>query len=246
MSRFYLAKHKEQRNTGPMSTTNCAAASGAMLDDQATLGIHNPSVRWWRKQTDDFKGGLRMEQVAAVLEDRGIKVHLFDHRDNLKWWRLKQYLAAGRFAVVAGDYDVLPPNLKGALYDDFHAVVYHQLFNVNIRVGDPLQEDWLKWPLGLAEQYVKKFDRQTTGGIYACVMVPEYARLRDGILDAEIVSEPEKDATVVGTIKRKQRLVTGGNVKGDTVAGNNRWRKVWVPGKDSTIGYIPWSQTWVQ
>ena len=246
MSRFYLAPHKGQRNTGVMSSTNCAAASGAMLDNQATLGIHNPSVRWWRKQTDDFSGGLRMEQVAAVLEERGIKVHLYDYRDNLKWWRLKQYLAAGRFAVVAGDYDVLPPDLKGSLYDDFHAVVYHQLFKVNIRVGDPLMENWLKWPIDLAAEYVKKFDRQTVGGLHACVMVPEFAHLRDGIIEAEVVSEPEKDADVLTTLKGKSRLVTGGNVKGDTVAGINRWRKVWVPGKNSTIGYIPWSQTWVR
>ena len=107
--------------------------------------------------------------------------------------------------------------------------------------------DWVRWPVNLAEEYVKKFDRQTVGGLHAVVMDPRHVGLRDGIVEAEVVDAPAQDANVLTTIKGKGRLlVTGGNVKGDTVAGNNRWRKVWVPGKDSAIGYIPWSQTWTK
>lgn len=242
--RFYLAGHEEQRNTGTMASTNCAAASGAMLADQGTLGIKDPGVAYFRKLTDDTEGGLRMGQVASVLEDDlKIPVRLYDHSDNLKWDKLKRYLNKGWFAVVAGDYDVLPPNLQGADYDGFHAVVYHQRFKTVQRVGDPLMTKWLTWSHELAYQYVKKFDKQTQGGIHACVLEVQYTVLRDGIVEAEVVDAPSRDAKVLTTIKSGKKLVTGGIVKGDKVAGLDKWRRVWVPSAAS-FGYIHWTQSW--
>lgn len=241
--RFYLAEHESQRNTGVMARTNCAAASGAMLADQWSLGLKDPGVAWFRKQTDDFEGGLRMEQVAGVLEELGVTVRLYDHRDNLKWSKLRSYLERGWFAVVAGDYDVLPPGQQGTDYDGDHAVVYHQAFKESQRVGDPLRAGWVAWPKELAYQYVAKFDRQTTGGIYATVMVPRYAILRDTVVEAELLARPEKDAPVIGTLKQGHKLVTGGVEKGDVIAGNDRWRRVWVPSA-SRVGYIHWAVSW--
>ena len=241
--RYYRGAHNEQRRTGPMSTTNCAAASGAWLVDQWTLGLVDPPVRRFRRLTEDTEGGLRMEQIAAVMEsDYGMTVRLYDYRDDLKADRLWRYLSRGWFAVVAGDYDVLPGNLKGADYDGFHAVGYHQRYTANQAVMDPLLDDWVRWPRELAYRYIKRFDRQVAGGIHAAVMVPRYARPRDGILELEVRSQPSKTAPVIATLKAGRKLVTGGTVDGDTVAGVDRWRRVWA----GSMGYVPWSQTWQQ
>jgi hypothetical protein len=157
---------------------------------------------------------------------------------------LVRYLNRGCFAVVAGDYDVLPPELQGADYDGFHAVVYHQRFINNQHVGDPLLKRWVKWPHDLAHRYVAKFDRQTDGGIHAAIMVPQYIKLRSGVLKAEIRAHPSKDSEAIATmVKGGKRIVTGGVVKGDKIAGVNLWRKVWVS-STASFGYIHWTQTW--
>jgi hypothetical protein len=244
--RFYLAEHEEQRRTGRMASTNCAAASGSMLVDQYHLGLKDPAVGYFRRLTDDLEGGLRMGQIAAVMEeDYGMTVRLYDYRDNLKWPRLKSFLNRGWFAVVAGDYDVIPAALQGADYDGFHAVVYHQRFKRGQRTGDPLKSRWLTWPRELAYRYVAKFDRQTRGGIHAVVMVPQFARLRTGVVEAEVFKKPRKDSDIIATLKDDQRLVTGGIVKGDTIAGVKQWRRVWVS-QTASFGYVHWTQTWQQ
>jgi len=241
--RYYLPDHESQRNTGPLATTNCAAASGAMLVDQGTLGGKKPSVATFRRATGDFAGGLQMNAVAAAAEDYGIEVRLYDYADSLKWWRLVQYLDKGWFAVVAGDYDLIRGELRGAEYDGFHAVMYQQRFKINQRVGDPLQDDWVKWPNDLAYRYVAKFDRQTTGGIHAVVLKPHYARTRTEVQAAEIRREPSREHSPIGALKAGKRLVSGGTVRGEEILGVDRWRKVWWP-PFATFGYVHWSVSW--
>lgn len=241
--RFYLAEHESQRNTGPLSSTNCAAASGAMLVDQATLDRKDPRVRKFRNMTGDMVGGLQANAVASAMEEFGIEVRLYDYRDNLKWWKLVKYLERGWFAVVAGDYDLIKGDIRGADFDGFHAVMYHQRFKHNQRVGDPLMDDWVKWPNDLAYKYVAKFDRQTQGGIHAVVMVPQYAMLRSEVIRAEIHEAPSQQSPVIASLGQGNRLVTGGTVKGDEIIGVDRWRKVWVP-STASVGYIHWSVTW--
>lgn len=242
--RWYRAEHEEQRRTGPMSSTNCAAASGSALVDQYFLGTKDPQVRYFRRLTDDMEGGLRMGQIAAVMEDDfGMRVRLYDHDDKLKWDRLVRFLARGWWAVVAGDYDVLPGALQGADYDGFHAVMYHQRYMRNQAVMDPLLTDWVRWDDPLAYRYVAKFDRQTAGGIHAVVMETQYARTRTGILVAEVFAEPRKDSPVLRRLVQGKKLVCGGNVKGDEIAGIDKWRRVWVP-ETASVGYAHWTQTW--
>jgi hypothetical protein len=242
--RFYRGEHEEQRRTGPMSTTNCAAASGAWLVDQYFLGTKDPQVSYFRKLTDDMDGGLRMGQIGAVMEDDfGMDVRVYDFDDHLRWERLAWFLERGMFAVVAGDYDVLPPDLQGADYDGFHATGYHQRYSKNQAVMDPLLDDWTRYDNRLAFRYVAKFDRQVEGGIHAVVMEPQYARLRKGIVKAEVFNHPRKDAKVLRHLVQGKKLVCGGNVKGEEIAGVALWRRVWVP-ETASFGYVHWTQTW--
>jgi hypothetical protein len=251
--RYYLAGFEKQLTGASLDSKNCAAASAAMLADQMTLGIRNPTPDWVRKQTGDTEGGLMMNQIAAVLDEMGIDVMLFDHNDKLKWSRLHPMLSRGHFAVVAGDYDVVPEKLNGADYQGFHAVLYQQRFVTNQRVGDPLNDGrrgdvpkgYIKWPNNLAYRYVAKFDKQTTGGIHAVVGVPHYARPRSEVAEAVIRAEPNNDSLIIGTLAKGQQLFTGGTVKGEELKGVNRWRKVWVPAAKS-VGYIHWSVSWVK
>lgn len=241
--RYYLPDHDSQRGTGPLATTNCAAASGAMLVDQGTLGRKKPAVAAFRRETGDLVGGLQMNAVAAAAEEYGIEVRLYDYDDQLKWWRLLRYLDKGWFAVVAGDYDLIRGELRGAEFDGFHAVMYQQHFTHNLRVGDPLQDDWVRWPNDLAYRYVRKFDRQTSGGIHAVVLKPKYARTRSEVKAAEIRPDPGTSQPPIGVLRQGQRLVCGGTVRGSELLGVDRWRKVWVPGV-GTFGYVHWSVTW--
>jgi len=249
--RYYLPGFEKQLTGTTLGSNNCAAASGAMLIKQATLGIKNPSADWVRRKTGDTEGGLMMNQIASVMDEMGIDVMLFDHNDKLKYKRLARLLRRGAFAVVAGDYDVIPERLNGADYDGFHGVFYHQRFKINQRVGDPLNdgrrgdvpEGYVKWPNDIAYRYVRKFDRQTTGGIHAVVMVPYYAKTRSEVIEAEIHSKPSKDSPIIGTLKQGQKIATGGTVKGDEIVGVDRWRKVWVPKAKST-GFVHWSVTY--
>lgn len=242
--RFYRAQHEEQRGTGPMSTTNCAAASGSSLVDQYFLGTKDPQVGYFRRLTDDTEGGLRMGQIAAVMEDDfGMRVRLYDYNDRLKWFQLERYIKRGWFGVVAGDYDVLPPRLQGADYDGFHGVMYHQQYTKKQMVMDPLLEDWVGWDNDLAYRYVAKFDRQTSGGIHAVIMEAQYARTRKGVAKAEVFRAPRKDSRIIRHLVKGKKLVCGGNVKGEEIVGVDKWRRVWVP-ETSQFGYVHWTQTW--
>ena len=58
--KYYLAGFEKQGTGSALGWKNCGAASGAMLADQATLGLKNPSSDAFRKATNDFEGGLNI------------------------------------------------------------------------------------------------------------------------------------------------------------------------------------------
>lgn len=243
---YYLPHFEKQLTGSVLDNTNCGAASGAMLIDQATLGDTDPTPEQFRRQTGDLSGGLHVGNIATACEEFGIPVTAFDSSDDLGWFSLRRMLLAGRFAVVAGDYDVLPIGLRGDKdFEGWHSVFFQaiNLSRTKIRVGDPLNDGrrpgipdgWIEWPIDIARDYVERFGNQTGGGIQCVVMDRREVEVRAG--GADVYLHPRFDATRIGTYQAKKRFAYGSVIKSEPRLGNRNWFSVWVP-KSNKVGYI--------
>lgn len=244
--RYYLPHFEKQLTGSTLDNTNCGAASGAMLADQATLGDIDPTPEQFRRQTGDLSGGLHVGNIATAFEEYGIPVTAYDSSDNLGWFVLRKMLSVGRFAVVAGDYDVLPVHLRGDKdFEGWHSVMFQAInaTGTRIRVGDPLNDGrrpgiplgWIEWPIELARDYVERFGNQTGGGIQCVVMDRREVEVRAG--GADVYIHPDFSRARIGTYASGKRFAYGTVCRGDAVFGNRNWFSVWVP-KARKVGYI--------
>lgn len=246
MQRFYRPDFEKQATGSALQWFNCAAASGAMLADQATLGIVDPEPDRVRALTGDFTGGLTMGALGTAMERLGVPVTVYDNDDRLTWPEAAGFLRRGHFMVVAGDYDALPVALRGDKdYLGPHGVLYQQMGLRAIVVGDPLNDGrapgihrgFIKWPIDVARRYVGRFDAQTVGGIHAVVMRPEWVKPRSQVMEAAVRAHHRSDAFLLGALPYGRRLVTGGAVDGEEIRGSKRWFRVWWPA-DGRLGYV--------
>jgi len=243
MQRFYLPRFEKQLTGSPLASTNCGAASGAMLVDQATLGLKDPSPEMFRRQTGDMEGGLLIGGITTAMEYFGVPVTSYDWEDQLDWPALLSMLKAGRFAAVSGDYDALPLKYRGDKdFEGRHSVMYQAVTAKGVRVGDPLNDGryagipkgWQIWPTEVARDYVLRFTQPLTGGIYAVVMQKRQVEVRT---IANVRIHPARDAFILTTLREGKRLTYGGTEQGQAVAGNRTWFKVWVPSAEK-VGYV--------
>jgi hypothetical protein len=243
----YKPEFEKQATGSALQWSNCAAASGAMLADAQTIGLEDPTPDQVRAKTGDFIGGLYMGTLGAALEKLGIEVTTFDSDDHLSWDRLRIMARRQmRPMVLAGDYDRVPYELRGDKdYGDGHSVLLYRMFQSDSVIGDPLNDGrhpgipkgYVRWPNEVVRRFVGKFDRQTTGGIHACVARIENVTPRSQIARAEVRATPEKDGRLIGTLTRGHRLRTGGKLDGDTIRGSDRWFRVWYPAL-AKVGYM--------
>lgn len=243
MQRFYLPHFEKQLTGSYLASTNCGAASGAMLVDQATLGLKDPSPEMFRRQTGDMEGGLLIGGIQTAMEHFGVPVTAYDYTDDLEWPTLLSMLRAGRFAVVSGDYGALPVKYRGD--KDFvgnHSVVYQAVTASGIRVGDPLNDGrrpgipkgWQVWPIDVARDYVMRFSQPYAGGIYAVVMQKRQVEVR---VVANVRLHPARNAFILATFNEGKRLTYGGTEMGEPFLGNRTWFRVWVPSAEK-VGYV--------
>ena len=246
---FYLARFKKQLTGSTLGGQNCGAASGAMLVDQGTLGFKSPTPDQFRRKTGDYSGGLFIATVGRTLElEYGVPVTVYDGMDGLTWAELSAMLRIGRFAVVNGDYDQVPYSLQAShTFKGLHSVVYHQ-FNsdrTKVRVGDPLADGrrpgfpkgWQWWPVTVARNYVEKYDREVPGvGLHAAVMDLRRLRARPATPATMIRSLPTRAAPVIGQFSGTQTVVWGATIKGESIANNTVWYRVWCPSA-AKVGY---------
>lgn len=243
MQRYYLPRFEKQLTGSYLESTNCGAASGAMLVDQGTLGLKDPSPEMFRRQTGDMEGGLMIGAIQTAMEYFGVPVTAYDYTDDLAWPTLLSMLKAGRFAVVSGDYGALPVKYRGD--KDFlgnHSVMFQAVTASGIRVGDPLNDGrrpgvpkgWQVWPQSVARDYVLRFTQPYPGGIYAVVMQKRQVEVR---VIANIRLHPDRDAFILATLREGKRLTYGGTVKGQAILGNRTWFQVWVPSAEK-VGFV--------
>lgn len=244
---FYRARFEKQNTGSALSWSNCAAASGAMLADQSTLGIKDPTPDRIRRLTNDFEGGLTMAQVGTALDRIGIHTTVYDESDGYTWADLTSDLRDGAFMVVAGDYDAVPLDLRGDKdYTGFHAVFYHEIIGDEyVVVGDPLNDGrrpgihkgYVRWPIEVAKEYVKMAAHQIPGeSLLACVMDVRDLSVRRGRRKANIRRLASRDSVVIGHITPSDSVQWGGTVKGQMIGGSDVWYKVWCP-EANRIGY---------
>lgn len=250
MARFYRGEFEDQLTGSHLEAFNCAAASGAMLADQATLGIVDPPPDRVRALTGDFEAGLTQASIGKALERLHVDVKVYDDSDHLRVPELVRLIKSGHFAVIAGDYGALPPKYQGASgFNGDHSVFAHAIHegkNATISIGDPLNDGrrpgvpkgYIQWPLDVMRQYVRAFDEHTPGGIHATVMEVKQIKNRTQVAGADVRAQPRTDARVIGILPKGRKLVTGGQVDGQSIRANDRWFKVWWPGRESHLGYI--------
>lgn len=243
---FYRAEFEKQGTGSALGWKNCAAASGAMLADQASLKLVDPEPDAFRRATGDFSGGLTISQVGDTLEQTyGIGVTVYDASDGYTWDALLADLKRGKFMVVNGDYDVVPYKLSGDKdFRGLHSEFWHRVTTAGIVVGDPLCDGrragipngYVTYPFNIAREYVEKFDRQVPGtGLHACVMDLKRLKARPRIT-TNVRRSPTRASGILGTISGLTTLVWGGTLKGESIGGNSTWYKVWFP-RTSSFGY---------
>lgn len=247
MGIYYRPTFEKQATGSRLQWVNCAAASGAMLTDRATLGIKDPTVDRFRKKTNDKIGGLHMSAVGDALEEFGVDAIVWDNDDRLKFDRVEKMAKRGQSLVIAGDYETLPYRLRGDKdYKGDHSVFLFRMFKNESIIGDPLNDGrranipkgWITWPNSEVYQYVKRFDLQTTGGIHAATARLQWVRPRSQVRQADVRSKPEKNAPIIGQLEWGKKLNTGGTVVGEMIRDQRRWFKVWWPKGGGQIGYI--------
>lgn len=243
---FYRAGFEKQLTGSAMGGKNCAAASGAMLVDQGSLRLKNPTPDAFRRATGDFVGGLNPSQVGSTCElTYGVAVHVYDQNDALTWAQLVAFLRVGRFAVVAGDYEVLPYHLRGD--KDFtgdHSVFYQRVTSTGIIVGDPLNDGrrtgihkgYIEWPMDIARKYLERLTATKPGGLYAVVLDRKRLRARPTSPNTKVRREPKRGDNVIGSFGGTTTVIYGGTVRGEVIAGNATWFRIWWP-KTATFGY---------
>jgi hypothetical protein len=243
--KFYRAGFEKQGTGTPLAWKNCAAASGAMLVDQGSLRLKNPSPDAFRKATGDFVGGLEVSQVASTCEKYGVPVHAYDWTDNLTWDQLTTFIKRGQFAVVAGDYETLPYALKGDKnFTGDHSVLFGEIVGTKIRVGDPLNDGrrpnipkgYIWWPLSEARQYVMKYTQNRPGGIYATVLDRRRLRARPVSPNTRVRATATRDGKVIGSFGGTTTVIYGGTVVGESIGGNRTWFRIWWP-QTASFGY---------
>ncbi len=250
MAAFYRPTFEKQGTGSALGWQNCAAASGAMLTDRATLDLKDPSPDTFRKATGDFSGGLAIAQVGTALTKYGVAHTVYDASDGFTFDHLVAALKRGQGAVVNGDYDVVPTRLSGSdTFDGLHSEYWHQVTSAGIVVGDPLNDGrrlangrvvpkgYVTYPLSVAREYVEKFDRQVPGtGIHVALM--DLRRLRSrGTYAVNVRAAATTSSAILGRIRGTTTLAWGGTVLGASVAGNRTWYRVWHPAT-SRIAYV--------
>lgn len=115
MAELYVPRHESQRDqAAPLPWTNCTLAAGAMLVDWWT---------WGRVDTDDLtlrrssgipaSQGVNFAGLRRAIAAAGLGLDLrYSEADgsgnaNLTWAQLRDHLASGGAAVVAGTYAAL-------------------------------------------------------------------------------------------------------------------------------------------
>lgn len=246
MTAFYLAGFEKQLTGSALGGKNCSMASAAMLADQSTLGVKNPTPDSLRKISGDTDGGLTIAQVGSVLGAIGVHTTVYDASDGFTFDRLVAELRKGRFAVVNGDYDQVPMSLRGdKTFTGLHSEFWQRVAGSGIVVGDPLNDGrragipkgYVTYTMDVARNYVEKYDRQVPGtGIHVALMDLRRVKSRAGRVNVR--SAPEIAAgNVLGLLSGTSTLAWGASVRGQSVAGNNLWYRVWYPAR-SRIAFV--------
>lgn len=249
---FYKATFRKQLTGSGLASENCGAASGAMLVDQGSLGAKKPTPDEFRRLTGDWSGGLFIATIGNTIERYGVGVTVFDGSDGLTWAQLLAFLKAGRFAVVNGNYAVVPTALTGSdSFNGLHSVMYHQYSATKgILVGDPLNDGrklaytgrvvpkgYVWYPLSVARNYVESFDRKVAGtGLHAAVLDRKRLRARPASPLTNVRSGPYITSPIIGRFGGTQTLIWGTTVQGGSVAGSKVWYRVWLPSA-SKVGF---------
>lgn len=251
MGAFYVPTFRKQLDGSGMGGLNCGAASGAMVVDQGSLGYRKPTASEFRRRTGDSSGGLLISTVGNTIEKYGVGVTIFDGSDRLTWSELLAFLKIGRFAVVNGDYSVVPTRLTGSdAFNGLHAVMYHEYSPTKgVRVGDPLNDGrrlpsgrnaprgYVWYPVAVAKNYVESFDRRVPGAsLHAAVLDRKRLKARPVSPATNVRSGPSRTFPTIGQFGGSTTVIWGVKVQGESIAGNATWYRIWLPSANS-IGY---------
>lgn len=250
---WYLANFEKQLTGSACGPYNCNMAAAAMAVQQVTMGATDTTPDALRKLsgtagecTDRIKGneGTTIQNAATAMAKVGVHLSVFDSGDNQGFDDVVEYLKKGRFAIAHGDYDQIPVQLRGDKdFAGFHSVFFHEyrgavnLFNGTrgpaVRVGDGLNDGrrsgipsgYVWWPAAVARNYMAKFP----GGGFTFGLI-DLRTLRSRVATANVRDRATRQSSVIATLKSgAPSLVWGAAMLGETIGGDRRWFRVWVP-----------------
>jgi Bacterial SH3 domain len=256
---WYLANYEKQLTGSACGPYNCNMAASAMLAQQVSLGAINTApdelrklsgTAWECTDNNKLNDGTNIKDAATALARKGVHLTIYDSTDGRTFTMLTSALKEGRFAVVHGDYDQVPRQLRGD--KDFlglHSVFFHEyaaqvaLYNgtrgPGIRVGDGLNDGrragipngYVWWPLKVAENYAVKFPG---GGLTYGLMDRRRLEAR---VNANVRTKPALSGKIIRTAPKGTDFTWGAVQIGQAVGGDRRWYRVWDTSK-GVVGFM--------
>ncbi|MCI0345635.1 MAG: hypothetical protein L0221_09370 [Chloroflexi bacterium] len=231
------------------------AARHAML--RWTLGARDLPIATIRSLMKLPKGQAMIGDQADVFSRFGANVAIFDRFDHFSVADLREHLARGGFAVCLGDYDEVPPNLKGDLqFNQNHFVMLNELnppvpggAPEGVLVYDSLDDGRIDrpsktrrapkgpivWPFAVLEKYLKNLSDKFDNDITVAIFPRRRLRRRDpGAVN--IRPTPSKARPPIGKWLSGE-LEHAGTVLGDPHNGDKRWFRVWWP-EDAVVAFV--------
>jgi len=248
----YRPRFRKQLTGSPLGNSNCGPASAATLADRWSLGAINKTPDQMRVLTGDVQGGTTIRQLATALAKVGVPLTIFDYDDGMDKDRFRSLVRSGVGAIANIDYSPLPECLEAdKSFEDLHSVYVNEwAANVNLCTGgsgpgfltwDPLADgrragipkgpNW--WPESVLFAALEQFPgRGWTIGTWTKRTLRKRASVSSWVW---IRPKATRASTPIGRLTT-QVLQHGGTVIGESVGGDKRWYRVWVPGK-GVVGY---------
>jgi hypothetical protein len=249
----YRPRFRKQLTGSPLGHANCGPASAADLADRWSLGAINKTADQMRVLTGDVEGGTTVRQLATALAKVGVPLTIFDYDDGMDRDRFRSLIRSGVGAITNIDYSPLPEALEADKnFEDLHStytnewsakaslytggtgpgfLVYDPLADGR-RAGIPKGPNW--WPESVLFAALEAFPG---GGWTVGTWTKRTVRKRASVSSwVWIRPRPTRAAAPIGKLTT-QVLQHGGYEIGESVGGDKRWYRVWIP-STSRIAYV--------
>lgn len=259
MQAHFRPTFRKQFSGTPTQKDDCGPVATRHALSRWSLGARDLPIASVRKMMSLPKGQASIGDQAEVFSKLGAHVPVFTRFSHFSIGDLRAHLASGGFAIGLGDYEKVPPGLKGDQeFNGNHFVFLNELDPAlpgaaaaveGVLVYDGLDDGRIDapsksqraprgpivWPFAVLEGYLVNLSNLVDADITVAVFPRRRVRRRD----QDAVNVRPTPSTAKPPIGKwlSGELEHAGTVIGDPVSGDRRWFRVWWP-EDSAVAFV--------